>query len=131
MKAAAIGDVVGVTLYRKVWMSLGADHGFYITSPLPPVHYYRKAFLIDLLFHKPVIGIELQAEPWTPQPFYHLPLTEQKKTMDLAQFQKNVQYAEDTGFDQFYFWGAEWWYWLKTKHQNPEIWNEAKKLFVN
>ena len=49
--------------------------------------------------------------------------------MDLERFQKNIKFAKKTGLDEFYLWGAEWWYWLKTKHDKPEIWEEAKKLF--
>jgi len=26
-------------------------------------------------------------------------------------------------------WGGEWWYWMKEKQNQPEIWQEAKKLF--
>ena len=39
-----------------------------------------------------------------------------------------VDYAKRTGQDTFYLWGAEWWYWMKVKHNQPEIWEEAKKL---
>ena len=49
--------------------------------------------------------------------------------MNLDQFKKNIAYAKKTGFDQFYLWGAEWWYWLKDEHNRGEIWNEAKNLF--
>src|SRR3989339_169651 len=42
---------------------------------------------------------------------------------------KNIQYAKETGLDTFYFWGVEWWYWLKTTQNQPEIWNEARNLF--
>ena len=31
---------------------------------------------------------------------------------------------------EFYLWGAEWWYWMKEKQNKPEIWDEAKKLFI-
>ena len=49
--------------------------------------------------------------------------------MNLQQFKDNVEYAKETGFDTFYLWGSEWWYWMKTVNDQPEIWNEAKKLF--
>ncbi len=125
-KAAAIGDLVGITLYKKVWIS---QLGFYLTYPLPPVSYHRKAEIIRKLFHKEVIGVELQAEPWGPKLIYDTSLEEQQKTMNLEQFRYNVDFAKKTGLKEFYLWGAEWWYWMKEKQNSPEIWEEAGKLF--
>lgn len=124
--AAQYGDLGGTTLYRTVWVE---ELGIYFTYPLPPVFYARKAFLIKKLFNKRVICGELQAEPWRPKLLYDVPLKEQKKTMNLSQFKKNIDYAKKTGLDTFYLWGAEWWYWLKQKKNQPQIWNQAKQLF--
>ncbi len=131
LSAAQIGDMVGVTTYRKAWFHLFGDYGFYVTSPFAPGSYWIKSQLVNWLFHKKVIGVELQAEPWTFKPFYDVPVAEQEKTMNLNQFKANITYAKNTGLDTFYWWGAEWWYWLKEKQGMPEIWNEAKKLFSN
>ncbi len=60
---------------------------------------------------------------------YDLSLEEQEKSMDFSRFQKNINFAKKTGLKEFYLWGAEWWYWMKTKQNKPEIWEEAKKLF--
>jgi endo-1,4-beta-mannosidase len=62
-KAAKIGDIVGITTYRKVWMS---PLNSYLDYPIPPVFYYRKAQLVKALFNKEVWSVELQAEPWCP-----------------------------------------------------------------
>jgi hypothetical protein len=131
LKAASIGDIVGTTLYRKVWVHIWDNYGFYMDLPFPPKSYWIKAQIIKNLYHKDVINIELQAEPWTPNNFYNTTLEEQEKTMDLEQFIKNINYAKQTGLEEFYLWGAEWWYWLKETQNRPEIWNEAKKIFVN
>ncbi len=127
--AAKIGDIVGSTMYRKLWFHITDNFGFYGVFPIPPVFYYRKAEIIKYLFNKDVICVELQAEPWVYKPFYDVPLEEQEKTMNLKQFKENINYAQQTGFKEFYFWGSEWWYWLKETQGKPEIWNEAKKLF--
>jgi len=124
--AAQIGDIVGTTMYKKVWFR---QLSIYIYYPLPPVFYWRKARLIKRLFNKKVIVVELQAEPWGPKLMYDLPLEEQKKTMNLNQFRYNIEFAKKTGFDTFYLWGAEWWYWMKETQNKPNIWNEAKKLW--
>jgi hypothetical protein len=135
--ASKIGDILGTTMYRKAWINISSfgfsfkNPGFYASYPIPPVFYYRKAQLINFLFGKKVICIELQAEPWASEPFYDVSLEEQFKTMDLARFKENVEYAKKTGLDTFYFWGPEWWYWMKTVKNQPDIWNEAKNLFNN
>lgn len=127
-KAAKFGDIVGHTLYRKVWVK---ELGFYFHYPFPPVYYGRKAWLIDKIFGKKVICVELQAEPWGPKLLYDLSLKEQEKTMNLERFKDVLQYARRTGEDTFYLWGGEWWFWLKEKQQDPQIWEEAKSLFKN
>ena len=124
--AAQLGDVVGTTMYRKVWST---QFKTYLNYPFPPVFYWRKAEIIRKIFNKKVICVELQAEPWGPELLYSSPLGEQEKTMNPEQFQKNIEFAKKTGFDEFYLWGSEWWYWMKEKQNKPEIWNEAKKLF--
>jgi len=125
-RAAKYGDIIGVTIYKKAWFS---EFKSYINYPFPPVFYQRKAQLIKNIFGKDVICVELQAEPWGPKLLYDLPLEEQEKTMNLEQFQKNIEFAKKTGLKEFYLWGAEWWYWNKEKQNKPEIWQEAKKLF--
>ncbi len=125
-KTARLGDMVSISLYRKVWFK---EFDSYINYPFPSVFYWRKALIIKKLFGKEIFCGELQAEPWGPALIHDLPLEEQQKTMNLEQFQKNIEFAKKTGLKEFYLWGGEWWYWLKTKHDQPEIWEEAKKLF--
>ncbi len=139
IQAAQFGDLVGTTMYRKVWFSfswikiryhlLPKKLGFYVSYPLNPTFYWRKAKFIKKLFNKEVICIEFQAEPWCPTLLYDCQPSEQEKTMDLEQFKKNIEFAKETGFKKFYLWGGEWWFWLKEIENKPEIWNEAKKLF--
>lgn len=128
-RAAKLGDVVGTTMYRKVWVHLTDKVGFYANFPLSPKSYSLKAAIIKKFFGKKVINVELQAEPWFPNVFEGLPLDQQEKTMNLNQFRKNIIYAQQSGLDTFYFWGTEWWYWMKETQGKPEIWDEAKKLF--
>jgi len=127
--AAKIADIVGITMYREVWAHVADGWGFYLKSFLSPVTYWRKALLIQKLFNKSVICIELQAEPWASKPFYDVPLLEQAKTMNPEIFGKNVEYAKETGLDKVYMWGVEWWYWMKTTQNQSQIWDSAKALF--
>jgi len=125
-KTAKLGDMVSISLYRKVWFH---EFDSYVKYPFPPVFYWRKAQIVRLLFGDEVICGELQAEPWGPALINNISLKEQKKTMNLELFRENIQFAKETGLGHFYFWGAEWWYWLKKEKDMPEIWQEAKTLF--
>ncbi len=127
--AAKIGDIIGTTMYRNTYFHLYDGKGIFMNYYFPPVFYWRKAQIIKKIFGKDVICVELQAEPWASKPFYNVSLKEQEKTMNLEKFKKNIEYAKKTGLSEFYLWGVEWWYWLKTKHNTPDIWNEAKELF--
>jgi len=140
IRAAQFGDIAGTTMYKKVWFSFSWEKrklpffpqkiGFYISYPIPSIFYWRKAQIIKKIFGKKVIVVELQAEPWGPALLYGSPLSEQEKTMNLERFKYNIEFAKKTGFDTFYLWGGEWWYWMKTKQNNSDIWQEAKKLFI-
>jgi len=130
-QAARIGDIVGTTMYRRIWVHLSKSVGFYATFPLPPSAYWIKSSLVSAFFGKKVINVELQAEPWTKDFFYDVPVNVQEKSMNPDQFEKVVQYAKRTGLDQFYFWGTEWWYWMKTVQHKPDIWNTAHNIIRN
>jgi len=126
IKSARIGDIIAHTLHRKTWFS---QLERYVSYPFPPVYYWRKKLIIENFFGTEVICGELQAEPWGPAPVYMISLEEQEKTMNLERFKENVKFAKRTGMDTFYFWGVEWWYWMKETQENSEIWEESKPLF--
>lgn len=126
IRAARLGDIVGATLHRRAWFQ---ELGIYVRYPFTASYYWRRAEIIRKFFNKKVISVELQAEPWGPKLIYDSPLEEQEKTMNLEQFKKNIEFARKTGFDTFYLWGAEWWYWMKKVHNDSKIWDEARNLF--
>lgn len=128
VRAARRADIFGTTLYRTVWQeSIG-----YYTYPFPPGFFRVKRAITELFVGKrSAIVSELQAEPWGPYENYDYdlyPLAQQLEHFDVKTFREHIEYARQAGFDEFYLWGVEWWYWLKLQG-HPEIWNEAKKLF--
>ncbi|MDD5569483.1 MAG: beta-galactosidase [Candidatus Pacebacteria bacterium] len=129
-KTASIGDIVGFTTYRNVWQT---QLKFYFSyEPFyTPVFYYKRAELINALFNKKAIGVELQAEPWCPNSVASTSIEDQQKTMSLQQLKKNINFAERTGISTYYLWGGEWWYWMKTKQNHLEYWDEMKNIFAN
>ena len=128
-RVAKLADIVGITLYRNAWTSVTKTYGFESYSFKVPSYYSKKAENIKKTYGKNVICIELQAEPWAGEPLVTAPLAEQLKSMNSDMFKEDVAFAQATGLDKFYFWGVEWWYWMATKQNHPEIWNEAKTLF--
>jgi len=125
--AAKRADIFGTTMYRVIWKS---PIGYY-KYPLPPGFFWLKANIVHLFYPgKPIVVSELQAEPWGPNQIYSLSVDEMMKSMDINQLRENISYAEQVGFSENYLWGAEWWYWMKTKQNRPEFWDEAKKVFT-
>jgi len=127
--AASRADIFGTTLYRDTYSS-HLDR--YIHYPIPPGFFRLKQNLTEFFSHpKPdkIILIELQAEPWGPQPYYELTKQERERTMNLEKFKEILEYARLGGFQEFYLWGVEWWYWEREVNGDPALWEEAKKLF--
>ncbi len=122
-QAARFGDVFGTTMYTITWN----QYWGYSHLPIPALYYRLRARLWGRQ-PKDVLVMELQAEPWSPAtPLATTPIEEQMKSMNMTQFQHNVQLAHDTGFGDVYLWGAEWWIWMKD-HGHPEFWDYAKNL---
>jgi Cellulase (glycosyl hydrolase family 5) len=126
--AATRADIFGTTMYRYVWHQLTGVFEY----PIPPVFFRVKRALAELLVGpKRMIVIELQAESWLHHQPYETTVAEQYTSVNPKRFKGIISYAEQTGFDTFYLWGDEWWYWLKTTQHKPEMWNIAKELFVH
>jgi len=121
-------DILGTTLYRIVWDKyLG-----YVKYPITSLVYRIKAAIIMLTTDvDKIIIVELQAEPWGPKMIIDTPIKEQYMSMGIDQFRSNIEFVKKVEFSEAYLWGGEWWYWLKTKQNDPTIWNEAKKVFQN
>jgi len=125
-KPARKADILGTTLYRIVW----DDRIGHFKYPIPSVFYYKRANYVKWVTDiEKIIIIELQAEPWGPKMIYETPVKDQAKSMDFQRFNEAVEYARQTGFDEVYLWGVEWWYWNKEVLGNNAIWAEAKKLW--
>jgi len=126
VRAARLGDYFGTTMYRVVWNKYIGYWSY--DWFLPSAFYTIKAKLNGLDLDK-VIVAELQTEAWLRDDISKIPLEEQKKSINPEQFRKNIGVARRTGFSEAYLWGVEYWYWLKDKHNDSSLYNEAKKLW--
>lgn len=129
-EAAVHADIVGVTLYRSTWGDTQETFGINPYSFLTPHYYSTKAAFIKQTYNKPVISIELQAEPWTAKSLTESKLEIQEQSMNLELLNENIEFAKQAKLEGYYFWGTEWWYWMKTRHNKPEIWDRAREHFI-
>ena len=119
-------DGLGVSVYRSVtnpW--LGIVRYWFI----PPWAYARKAALVKWLTG-PISVTEFQMEPWSEVPLPNTKPEDQYKTLSLQHMRANFTYAKQIDVPMIDFWGAEWWYWMKTKQNVPEFWDEARRFFA-
>jgi hypothetical protein len=124
-EAAKRADVFGTTLYRIIHKP---PFG-YVEYPVGPNFFRLKGMFIKYFSDQDdIIVSELQAEPWPKDWILNVSLKEQYKSMDPQKFKEIIEYTKKTKFDAAYLWGVEWWYWLKTQHDSPEMWQEAKKV---
>ena len=127
------GDYLGISMYRKIWYDFwGIFFGkfIYFTYPLPEWSYRMKAFVLGIP-HERIYVTELQAEPWGSGLNSTLTKEEKDKTMSVNDFLNTISYAQKAGFENLYFWGAEWWLWEKEMNYNPFYWDTAKALFAS
>lgn len=122
--AASGADILGVSLYRVTWNNLLG----YIVFPHQPVHYALQNSLASLVTDQVIIS-ELQAEPWFSEFMFAWPIEKQYQAFNVADMLENYQFARQTRADEVYFWGAEWWYYLK-EQGDSRLWNVARLLIM-
>lgn len=123
-QAAKYSDILGITIYRVVWN----NYFGYFRWPWPAALYRAKASWVGKSPENAIVA-ELQAEPW-PADFKkndQITRDEYLKSISVTQLKTNSEIARRTGFRQAYFWGAEWWYWLKL-HGDATMWQAAKEI---
>lgn len=130
-RAARAGDIFGTTMYRRVYPRFIGPLFGVIEYPLSPSYFRLKEKFVRWVIGDPqkkFIVVELQGEPWEPVALSQVPYEEQLKNFNREYFAKTIAYAKEAGFDEYYLWGSEWWYWLWEKHNDASVWNEAKNV---
>jgi len=122
-----IPDQYGYSVYRIVWNDKTGPFKFYITYPTPVWYHRLRAVWIETFKKRQIFIHELQIEPWGPAATVDLPIEEQNRSMSEKQIKENISFARKIGKRDIYTWGGEWWYWRKTKFNDPSIWNIVKR----
>ena len=124
-----LGDINGISLYRRVWDATLTKR--YQTYPFPSWHYGALAGAQKMLKGQDSIIHELQMEPWPPrgQNIRDISLAEQNKSFDAARFKSTLAFAKQTGIRHTDLWGAEYWYYRWKVLGDDSVWREAQGAF--
>ncbi|HMT19036.1 MAG TPA: beta-galactosidase [Candidatus Saccharibacteria bacterium] len=122
-------DEFGVSVYKRVWDRTISKR--YFEYPIPPWFYSVLAGGGKVFTGKDLMIHELQAEAWTPDGYEisSAPVDELYKSMNPERLKDRLKYGADTGMRTIDTWGAEWWYQMKVKRNEPALWDTAKTEF--
>ncbi len=132
-RTARYGDVFGISLYRKVYPRFFGPITGVMEYPVTPNFFRIKERLTRRTLEdpqKPFMVIELQGEVWGPEAIPKFSLEEQMAIFNPVYFKETIAYAKATDFEDYYLWGAEWWYWLRARHHENQFWDIAKKTLA-
>lgn len=125
-------DVFGTTMYRKVYPRFVGPVFGVIEYPLTPKYFRVKERFVKWINGTPdqkFIASELQGEPWSPRSLKETPYQWQVESFSPEYFVDTIKYAKEAGFDEYYLWGAEWWYYMKEKYHDSHYWEIARSIF--
>ncbi len=120
-------DGLGISIYRKVMHPLFGTISY---SLVPPVAYARKAALLGR-WTGPVFVSEFQMEPWATRPLTELTNEEIGQAFNAREMEDRFAFAQRLHLSPVYFWGAEWWLWMKQLRNHPEYWDAARAFFIH
>lgn len=131
-RISRLGDNLGISMYRTIYDG-NYTHLYLSYRPFFPQQYYRiKANIYKRLgWLERIFVSELQAEPWGSKPLTEMSLEEQYITLSPEKLRYNINFARSTGFDRFYLWGAEWWFYARDVLGVPDFLEEASLLWAN
>jgi len=122
-------DIVGMSVYRRVWNE--NIYRGYFNYPLPSWYYAGLAGLQKIFTGRDSMLHEMQMEPWPPSGQFVADVSRevQDESMNASDFENRVQFAERTGLRTIDLWGAVWWYYRKAALHDDSVWNAAKASF--
>jgi len=124
-RASKTGDILGATLYRVVYSRFGFVWHY---SYLPAGLYKFKARILGKDYNNFFIS-ELQAEPWFKNGnALTNSIPKQEKTMNVKSLESIISYTQKVGASRVYFWGVEWWYWMKESKNDSRYWDMGKMV---
>jgi hypothetical protein len=119
-------DRFSISVYKRVWDATITHR--YFEYPQPAWTYATLAGAEELFSGRDMVIHELQAEPWPPngQEIVNTSVSELNKSINAKRLKDRVEFGKGTGMRSLDLWGAEWWYWMKEKKNDPTLWNTVK-----
>lgn len=126
-KASGHPDIMGTTLYRAVIIG---KTNIVVRHVFPPWYYRARSNIVKLINGNldNVIVAELQGEPWASKPIIEADPEQITATMNIKQFEHNIEFTESVGFPEVWWWGVEWWYYERENGEDY-YWERARDLF--
>ena len=121
LELAASADIVGVSLYRFAWNDAMGPVAF----PHTPLYYRLHRGLVRAT-GKDALVSELQMEPWFAEGVGNDAGT--TIPFSSSDFREHVLFVEETGMEEAWLWGVEWWY-RERLAGRPELWDAARDVF--
>ena len=123
-----LGDQIGFSIYFQAHFDLfGRDNSWRFI--LPSYWHTVRAGLVKLLDKRDVFVHEFQLEPWGDKPIAEMSIEEQLGYIDSEEVEGRLRYLEKTGIREYYLWGGEWWYYLKTRGEYS-IWEAVSNILI-
>lgn len=119
-------DMWAISVYKRVWDRTITKR--YFEYPIPAWYYAFRAGWTEITRGHNSFIHELQAEAWTPDGYNikTAPVDELYKSMNPDRLRDRIDYGVGTGMKEVDLWGVEWWYAMKVKRGQPQLWDTAK-----
>lgn len=118
-------DIYSTSVYRNIYSS---DKKKYTKTSIKPETYKIRRYLTLMIKNRDTIIHELQMEPWGPSATWKMSVEEQYKSMNPEELKLAISYAQQTSMTYIDTWGAEWWYWVSTTKDQPNVASTVKKI---
>lgn len=126
-EAIKAGDVFGTTVYRVV----NFPNGWPMYYDWVPPKFFALAAWLRGTSVADIFVAELQGEPWFTQANpLTLDVETQKKIFSEDRFERHAWVAARIGSPRAYWWGVEWWYFMKQIKNEPAYWNAAREIMA-
>lgn len=124
-------DEWAISIYKRVWDKTVTKR--YFEYPIPAWYYAFRAGWTEATRNRDVFAHELQAEAWLPEGYNMrtAPIEELYKSLSPEMLEHRFNYGVATGMKKIDLWGVEWWYYMKTKRNAPELWNVAIQKYTD
>lgn len=130
IRLLGMADGIGLSFYTRrpdsMFPGEGQSRRFDHGALGPDIwHQVTRAHLED----RRVWIVELQAEPWQNRPVEEL-RPDDIISISPGRMRDNVALARRTGADRAYLWGAEWWWYMRERWDEPAYWETARELLA-